>query len=159
MISTDVQGTKTYVLDVPSTAWADCTEAIAAIKAGTEALCPQTLGDLARTREITDYGCISSNDSTKSAGKLTYSDYTIELLFDMTDTDGQKGLYDAMENNTPIILAMESSNMITPLTGNGDIIWTEAIVSGDTISYPVNGKIGYSVTISPYGGYLRCDAT
>ena len=153
MKTIDVQGTKTYILAVPSTPWASCTAAATAILAGDEALCPQSLGDLARTRNITEYSCISSNDSRKSAGKISYSDFSIELLFDPEDAKGQKALYDAMENNTPIIIAMESPNKGT---ANGDIVWTEALVSGDTISYPVDGLVGYNVTMSPYGGYSRC---
>ncbi len=159
MNTIDVQGTKTYIVDVPATPWADCTEAVTGILAGAEALCPQTLGDLARTRAITEYSCISSNESVKAAGKISYGDYTIELLFDPSDTDGQKELFDAMENNDPIILAMESPNADTTLgdvDASGDIVWTEGLVSGDTISYPVDGKVGYSVTVSPYGGYNRC---
>ena len=154
MKTTDVQGTKTYILDVPATAWTDCSAAITAIQSGAEALCPQSLGDLTRSRNVTEYSCISSNDSRKSTGKITYGDFTIELLFDPSDAAGQKALYDAMENNTPIILAMESP----ATTGNGDIVWTEALVSGDSISYPVDGLVGYSVTLAPYGGYTRCAA-
>ena len=152
----DVQGTKTWIADVPATPWADCTEAVTGLLAGVEALCPQTLGDLTRTREIQEYGCISNNKSFKSAGKMSYGDFTLELLFDEGDTAGQQKLYDALEDNTPIILGLES-----PDSGgvSGTIIWTEGLVSGDGVSYPENGLVGYSVTISPYGGYYRCSAT
>lgn len=159
MKKTDVQGTRTFILDVPSTLWADCTEAIVAIQAGAEALCPQSLGELTRTREIQEYGCISSNESIKSAGKMSYGDFSMELLYDDEDMDGQQALFDALENNTPIILALESPNADTSAgeTGaSGSIVWTEALVSGDGIAYPENGLIGYSVTVSPYGGYNRC---
>ena len=159
MNSVDVQGTKTYIVDVPASEWADCTAAISAIHSGKEALCPQSLGDLARTRAVTEYSCISNNESVKSTGKISYADFTIELLFDPDDTAGQKALYDAMENNTAIILAMEADNADTSAGTNGasgDIVWTKARVSGDTLSYPVDGLVGYSVTIAPYGGYVRC---
>lgn len=161
MKKVDVQGTITFILDVPSTPWADCTEAITAIQAGAEALCPQSLGELTRTREVTEYGCVSSNESLKSTGKMSYGDFSLELLFDDTDVAGQKDLYDAMEANTPIILAMESPNADTSLgdTGaSGSIVWTEALVSGDGIAYPSNGLVGYNVTLSPYGGYNRCQS-
>lgn len=155
----DVQGTTTWIADVPATPWADCTEAIAGLQAGVQALCPQTLGDLTRTREIQEYSCISNNDSVKSAGKMSYGDFTIELLFDNDDTAGQQKLYQALEDNTPIMLGLEGSDADTSAgeTGaSGTIVWTEAIVSGDGISYPENGLVGYSVTLSPYGGYHRC---
>ena len=157
----DVQGTKTYILPLPATAWTDCSAAITAIHAGKEAMCPQTLGDLTRTREVTEYGCISSNDSQKAAGKMSYGDITLELLFAPDDTAGQKLLFDAMEGNTPVIIAMEAPNADTSVgsTGaSGDIIWTKAMVVGDAISFPANGLVGYSVTVSPYGGFTRCAA-
>jgi len=159
MTSINVQGTKTYILAVPGTPWADCPAAITAIQAGAEALCPQSLGDLARSRAVTEYACISSNDSSKATGKMTYGDFAIELLFDPSDAAGQTALFDAMEANTPIIIAMESPNADTTLgdtDASGDIVWTEALVSGDTISFPVDGLVGYNVTLAPYGGFTRC---
>jgi hypothetical protein len=154
------QGTKVYV--IPSTAdMSTCPKVKTAIGAGKLIGCPQSLGDLARSRAVQEYACISSNDSMKSTGKITYGDFSIELLFDPTDTVGQKKLFDAMEANKPIILAMESPNADTSAgtTGaSGDIVWTEALVSGDTISFPVDGLVGYNVTMSPYGGYMRCSA-
>jgi hypothetical protein len=56
---------------------------------------------------------------------------------------------------------MESPNADTSGGTNGasgDIVWTEALVSGDTISYPADGLVGYNVTLSPYGGFNRCGA-
>ena len=159
MKTIDVQGTKTFILDVPATPFASCTAAVAAIIGGAEALCPQSLGDLARSRAVTEYSCISNNDSRKSTGKITYGDFSIELLFDPTDTVGQKKLFDAMENNKPVIIGMESPNadISGGTTGaSGDIVWTEALVSGDTISFPADGLVGYNVTLSPYAGYNRC---
>ena len=155
----NVQGTKTWVADVPGTPWADCAAAIAGLQAGAEALCTQSLGDLTRTREITEYGCISSNSSFKSAGKMSYGDITIELLFDNDDTAGQAALLAAMENNTPVALGFEADDADVsagPTGASGTIVWTNALISGDTINYPTGGLIGYSVTLSAYGGYNRC---
>ena len=155
--ATDVQGTKVYIVSpVPTTDFASCTEAITAIHAGLQAMCPQSLGELTRTREITELGCISSNETIKAAGKMSYGDFTMELLLDMNDTAGQQALFDAMENNTPIILALEGP-FEAPDT-SGDIIWTKALMSGDGISYPDGSKVGYSVTLAPFGGYNRCTA-
>ena len=156
MKAIDVQLTKTYILDVPSTDWADCPAAITAIQAGDEVLCPQALGELSRSRDITEVSCMSSNDSMKAAGKITYSDFTVEMLFDSEDTKGQKKLLDAFDSNTPIIIAVES-----PDSGgkSGTIIWTKAIVSGDAISYPDGSKVGYTVTLSPYGRFNICSPT
>ena len=154
-----VQGTTTWISDVPSTAWASCMEVVAGLKAGEEALCPMSLGELTRNREITEKSCISSDESFKAAGKMTYGDFTTELLFDPDDAAGQKALTDALDNNTPIMLGLEAPNADTSVgtTGaSGTIIWTEAIVSGDTVGFPDNDFWAYSVTIAPYGGYFRC---
>ena len=154
--ATDVQGTKVYILDVPATPFADCSAAVTAIQAGAQALCPQSLGEFTRSRESTELGCMSSNETLKATGKMTYGDFTMELLFDMADTTGQKKLFDAMEANTPVIIGVESP--FTSPNTSGDIIWTEAIMTGDGISYPDGSKVGYSVTLAPYGGFQRCPA-
>ena len=154
-----VQGTKTWIADVPSTEWACCTEAIAGLRGGKEALCPVGLGELTRSRIVIEKACISSDESFKAGGKMTYGDFTTEFLFDPDDVAGQKALTDALDDNTPIVLGMESPDVNTSIVETDDsttIIWTEALVSGDGIAYPENGFMGYSVTISPYGGYNRC---
>ena len=157
MKSIDVQLTKTYIVaPVPETDWADCTTAIAAIQAGSEVLCPQALGELTRSRDITEVSCMSSNDSVKAAGKITYGDFTVEMLFDSEDTSGQKALTDAFEANTPVIIGVESPDSAGT---SGTIIWTKAIVSGDAIAFPDGGKVGYTVTVSPYGGFNKCAPT
>ena len=144
----DVQGVQVYILDVPATPFTDCAAAITAIEGGAEATCPQSLGELTRSREVTEIGCMSSNETTVSAGKMTYGDFTIDLLFDMADASGQAALTTALEDNTPIILGIQAVN--------DDIVWTNATVTGDGIGFPDNSKISYSVTVKPYGGYNRC---
>ena len=153
----DVQGTKVYIVSpVPDTDYADCTAASTAILAGKEALCPQSLGELTRTREITEYGCISSNESVKATGKMSYGDFSMELLFDPTDAAGQKELFDAMENNTPIILGVVAPDSDGKAGSVGSFIWTKAMISGDGMAFPANGLMGYNVTLAPYGGFNRC---
>ena len=157
----NVQGTKTFILDVPATDFADCTAAVTAILAGKEVGCTQALGDLVRTRAITEYSCINNNGSSKSAGKISYSDFDIEMLFDPDDTTGQKALLDAFESNTPIIFAYESPDIDTTAgttKASGTIVWTKAILAGDAISYPVDGLVGYKVTVSPFDGFNICKA-
>ncbi len=108
---------------------------------------------------MTELGCISSNDSVKAAGKIQYGDFTLELLYDPTDAAGQKVLTDAMDNNTPVIIAVEAPNADTTVgtTGaSGDIIWSKCILTGDGIAYPDGSKMTYSVTTSPFGGFNRC---
>jgi len=158
-MSVNVQGTQTYITDVPTTPWADCDAAVTALLAGKKATCIQAYGDLERTRDITEYSCQDSNNSEKAAGKISYGDITISLLLDTADTEGQKLLFDAMENNTPVAVGFESPNKPTSGTSkNGDIIWTNCVLAGDKIGYPDGGKITYELTLSPYGGFNRCPA-
>ena len=157
----NVQNTQTYILDVPATPWADCTAAVTAILAGKKIGCTQALGDLVRTRAITEYSCIDSNSSSKAAGVISYSDFDIEMLFDPEDTAGQGALLTAFNDNKPIIFAYESPDIDTSVgtTGaSGTIVWTNAVLSGDAISYSKDGKVGYKVTVSPYGGFSICKA-
>ncbi len=144
----NVQGSKVLIADVPLVDWADCAEAITGLLAGVEALCPQSLGELVRTRETTELSCVSNNSSVKATGKVSYGDFAIDLLFDETDILGQDKLYTAMNDNTPVMLGIQSID--------GDVVFTEALIMGDAISYPDGSKVGYNVILSPYGGFYRC---
>ena len=145
---TNVQGTKVLIAAKPAQEWADCAAVKAGLHAGVEVLCPQSLGDLTRTRTMSENSCVSSNDSVKAAGKMSYADFQMELLFDMNDIDGQKKLLEAFESNKPVMVGLVAIN--------GDIIFTEALISGDGMAYPTDGLIGYNVTISPYNGFHKC---
>ncbi len=156
---TNVQGTKVFILPVPTTPFADCAAASLAILAGDEALCPQSLGELTRTRAITEYSCISNNSSVKAAGKISYGDFSMELLYDQADAAGQKVLFDAFEANTPVIIGLVADDAdvsVGPTGAAGSLVWTEATVSGDGIAFPNDGLMQYNITISPYGGYNAC---
>ena len=156
----NVQGTSVYILDVPATAWTDCDKAVTAIlTSGKKASCLQAMGDLSRSRDIVEYSCQDNNNSSKAAGKISYGDFDLGLLLDTTDKTGQEALFNAMEANTPIIIAFEAPNKAGSTGKSGDIIWTEAVIAGDKIGYPENGKVTYDVTISPYGGFTRCAKT
>jgi hypothetical protein len=83
------QGTQIYVVS-PAATYADCTAAIAAIQGGKLIGCPQSLGELSETREVTEYKCLSSNESAKALGSISRGSFEIGLLLDPTDTAGQK---------------------------------------------------------------------
>ena len=153
--SMDVQGTQAYILDVPATDWADCTAAVTAIKGGKKATCVQAYGSIERNRQVTSYTCQDSNDSEKAAGKMEYGDYTVSLLFKPDETEGQKSMRDALDNNTPIIFALEAPN-----TGgkNGTVLWTKALVIGEKIDMPDSGKYLVDYTLSLFGGITTCPA-
>ena len=105
------QGTMIYVLDVPAVAWTDCAEAITAIKAGKQVLCPQSLGNLEQTRNVQEYKCLSSNDSKKIMGSISRGSLDIGMLFDPTDVAGQEALIGYFENNTNFIVGIEYSDL------------------------------------------------
>lgn len=155
------QGTVLYVLTKPSTPWADCTEAIAAIKAGKQVLCPQDLGEIQRTRAIKEYSCMSSNEIYKSGGSMTLGEVTIGMLFDPQDQDGQDHIYQSMEDNKQIVFAFELPDADTTSGENGasgTIFWYEAIISGDAISVPIDEAVLYTATLSLMGEQNRCEA-
>jgi hypothetical protein len=147
---TNVQGTKVLISDKPNPMWVDCADAMAGLQAGVEVLCPQSLGELGRTRATTENSCVSNNETVKAAGQMSFADFEMELLFDGTDILGQNKLLNSFESNKPIMLGLVAEN--------GDIIFTEALISSDSQVYPVDGLIGYNVVVSPYGGFHQCSA-
>lgn len=149
------QGTVVYVADVPAVAWADCTEAIAGIKAGTIVGCPQTIGELAETREVTEYKCLSNNDSAKALGSISRGSLDIGLLLDPTDVAGQDALRQAFTDNTPVIIGLELPDM---LTTSGTIYWFEAGVSGVSTGIEQDAAISYTVTVEISSAVTECAA-
>jgi hypothetical protein len=101
------QGTKIYLVKPPTTPWATCGEAITALKAGGTITCPQSLGEVAETRAVTEYKCLSSNESTKALGAISRSSFDIAVLLDPADKGGQLMLRDNFRNNTPLVMGIE----------------------------------------------------
>ncbi len=151
------QGTKVYVVDVPSTAWADCTAAVAAIKAGDLIGCPQSVGDLSETRPTTEYKCLSSNETVKALGAISRGSIEIGLLLDPNDTTGQKKLKDAFKSNTPVVIGVELPDMPDAGT-NGTIYWFVGGVSGVSTGIPIDSAITYTVTIEIASELTECPA-
>jgi len=73
--------------------------------------CIQTVGGLEETRPVQSYGCLSTNDSTKSLGAIERGTFDIGVLLDV-DTTGlaQQTVRDAFANNTEIDIQIELSN-------------------------------------------------
>ena len=101
------QGTKVYVVDMPAAAWTDCPSAIADIQAGKMVGCPQSIGELSEERAVTEYKCLSSNESAKALGSISRGSLELGLLLDPSDAEGQGALRTAFANNTNIIIAIE----------------------------------------------------
>ena len=101
------QGTKVYVADVPAAAWADCPAAIADIQAGKMVGCPQSIGELSEERAVTEYKCLSSNESAKALGSISRGSLELGLLLDPSDAEGQGALRTAFADNTNVIIGIE----------------------------------------------------
>ncbi len=154
-----VQGTKAYILDVPAAGFADCAAAVTAIQGGAAVICPQAFPEIARSRAITEKKCLSSNASSKTAGAVSWGDGTFEVMYSPEDTTGIKKLTDAFENNTPVIIGFEADDADVAIgaTGaSGTVLWFEALVTSEGISFPDGDAWGLSFTISPYGILNKC---
>ncbi len=151
------QGTKIYIVDVPATPWADCPTAITDILAGALVGCPQSLGDLSETRNVTEYKCLSTNESAKALGSISRGSLEIGLLLDPDDTEGQAALRDAFANNEEKIVAIELPNMPSGGT-NGTIYWFNAGVSGVSTGIAIDEGITYTATVEISSDITTCDA-
>jgi len=150
------QGTKIYVIDVPATAWADCTAAVTAVQAGKLVGCPQSLGELSETRTVTEYKCLSSNDSAKALGAISRGSLEIGLLLDPDDAAGQKALVDAFASNTEVIIGIELPDASAPTGKNGTIYWFKAGVSGVGTAIEQDAAISYKVTLEISSAITVC---
>ncbi len=156
------QGTKIFVLPVPTTPFADCTAAYPALSAGKQVLCPQSIGDLTRTRGVTEYKCMSSNASLKVMGAISSGNLSFGMLFDPTDTNGQKDLIDAFEGNTPLMIGIEFPNKPAGSGGgsggHGTFKYFKAYISEESIPIEMDAAILYNVTVEVFGEIVTCAA-
>lgn len=157
------QGTIIYVVDMPAdlTTWEDCSVAIPLIKAGKQVLCPQSLGNLEQTRSVTEYKCLSSNDSTKVTGSISRGTLDIGMLFDPTDIAGQEAVIGYFDLNTPFIVGIEYPDIDTTLgttDASGTIRWFPAAVSREAEIVEMDAAILYEITAEVAGAIRKCDA-
>jgi hypothetical protein len=156
----DSQGIKVYAADIPSTPWADCTAAIAGIKAGDQIGCIQSIGDVSETRATTEYSCMTSDEATKSLGSITRAPFDIGLLFNPADTAGQAALKAAFSAKTNFIIGIEFNNAdvsVGPTGASGTIYWFEAGVSGVATSMAKDEAVMYTATIEIMSIITECD--
>ena len=151
----NAQGTTVYVADVPTTPWADCTEAVTAIQAGKIVGCPQSLGDLSETRTVTEYKCLSNNESAKALGSISRGSLEIGLLLDPDDTAGQEALKSAFKSNTNVIIGIELPDKPDAGT-NGTLYWFEAGVSAVSTGIAMDEAITYTVTVEISSDITEC---
>ncbi len=154
----DSQGTKVYVFPI-ATAMDDCAAVKTAMGGATGKLvgCPQSLGDLSETRSMTEYKCLSSDETAKSLGAISRGSLELGLLLDPDDTAGQKALKDAFANNEKVIIAIELPNGVA--TGKMGTIYTfTAGVSGVSTGIAMDAAISYTVTLEIASAIQECPA-
>ena len=153
------QGTKIYVADDQSASWTDCPTAVGAIKGGHEVGCPQSIGALEETRNVTEYKCMSSNETAKALGSISRGNIEIGLLFDPDDTEGQEFLRQAWNDNKNVAVGIELPDMPegTGTGGNGTFFWfvggvsavSTGIVQDEAVTYTVTLEIASDISLCP----------
>ena len=66
--------------------------------------CPQSIGALEQTRAVTEYKCMSSNETAKALGGIERGNIEVGLLFDPEDTAGQDALKTAFASNSQLLI-------------------------------------------------------
>ncbi len=105
--------------------------------------CPQSLGSIEQTRAVTEYKCMSSNDSAKALGAIERGNMEVGLLFDPTDTAGQDALKTAFAANTDFLFGIELPDGTT----NGTTFAFIGSVSAVSIGIEQDAAVTYNVTI------------
>ncbi|MEA2091116.1 MAG: hypothetical protein U9O83_01970 [Campylobacterota bacterium] len=155
LATTDVQGVKIYIAadgtDV-STAGAVTTAIAGADQIG----CVQSIGEIASTKNVQTYSCLSSDEISKSIGSLQLGNTQISLLFDTADAAGQAALRTMYETNARKVFIIELNDnagaTATTITFNGAI-------SGQAIPLEKDAAVLINSTIEFTSNYDIIDAT
>jgi len=134
----NAQGTKVYVIEDDSG-----TKTAVELQAGDLVGCPQSIGNLDETRAVTEYRCISSNDSAKAIGSISRGNIEIGLLLDPSDTAGQDALKSAFASGLTCVIGIELPDT---LGSNGTIFYFDALISGVSIGIEQDAAVTYTVT-------------
>lgn len=147
MTVTESQGTKAHLVAV-GTSVVDAAAIATAIAGGKTINCLLDLGDVSLgSKNVTEYTCMSSDESFKSLGSISLANITPQLLYDAADAAGQADLKDMWVNNTRRIMIIELNDQITPTTGNPTYITFEAAVSQPTVGIAKDNAVMYNPTI------------
>lgn len=154
---TDSQGTKVYLVPT-STVLTDAASVATAITAGKQIGCLQDLGEITSSRNVQEYSCLSSDEIQKSLGSISLPNLSISLLFDSTDTAGQKDLRDMFKDNERRIMIVALNDEVTPSTGNPTYIYFEAGLSSAGVAIQKDNAVMYNVTIEICSNPKQIDA-
>lgn len=135
------QGVLMYVV---SPSLGETAPTVALIQAGDLVGCPQSIGSIEQTRTVTEYKCLSSNDSVKSLGSIGRGNLEIGLLFDPDDTAGQDALKTAFASNAEVTIGIELSDNAGV---SGTIFAFNAYVSSVSVGIEQDAAVTYTVTV------------
>ncbi len=153
---TDVQGTKLY-LAATTVATGTVTEIEAAILAGTQIGCLQAIGDITETKTVTEYTCISSDESTKSIGSKSLGNQELSTLFNALDTEGQSELRTMFAGNERRKLIIELTDMPSGGTNPTYIVY-EIFISVQTHTLQKDNAVMYNATVEISSSPIVTDA-
>ena len=155
------QGTKIYIAD-GTTPIADCAAVKTALGTAKLVGCPQSLGEITETRAVTEYKCLSSNESAKALGAISRGSLEIGLLLDPEDAEGQKALRDAFKANKEVYVLIELPNGVaagasgTPPAKHGTVYMFKAGVSAVGTTIEQDAAISYKVTLEISSDITEC---
>ena len=146
------QGLMMYILDAATAATITGTPAtdIPIILGGDAVGCPQSIGNIEETRAVTEYKCMSSNESAKALGSIERGNIEIGLLFDPTDITGQLALKTAFTDNTIVGVGIELPDRdisVGPNGVSGTIFYFEGAISSVSVGIAQDEAVLYTVTV------------
>ena len=155
----DSQGTKVYITD-GTTDMSDCAKVKTALTSAKVVGCPQSLGEIAETRSVTEYKCLSSNESAKALGAISRGSLEIGLLLDLddatnTNAGGQAALKAAFKDNKEVYVIIELPNATDPAK-HGTLYVFKAGISGVGTSIEQDAAISYKVTLEISSNIQEC---
>ena len=136
---TYVQGTKVYLCANSATVTTPA-NAETAIAAGKEVMYLQELGDISETKTVTTYSAISSSDTQKSIGSLSFGNFALNVLYDSADVKGQADMVAMWEKNERRQLVIK----MTDGTKSPTYVTFEVALSSQTMSFPKDGAVMYN---------------
>jgi hypothetical protein len=119
--------------------------------------CVLDLGNYKQSRAKKTYACMSSNESTVGLGSITRDPLTLGLLYNEDNTDGQKKLKDAFNNNSDVDIVIEFNN--TPGGGvHGTQISARMGVAEWDMAMPKDSKIELTFSLEFKGAATIIEA-
>ena len=147
------QGTLVYLI---SAALADTVDQavpaddLVVILGGDVVGCPQSIGSIEETRTVTEYKCMSSNDTAKALGSISRGNIELGLLFDPDDVTGQSVLKAAFAGNLRLGIGIElpdRDDTLGETLMSGTIFYFEGSVSAVSVGIEQDAAVTYTVTI------------